>query len=111
MALKSIRVRILGREYPLRIREGDEAMTRHMARYVNAKMEAFKQAHPEQSELTTAVITALGLAEELYEAREIESHSNTTLIADLDALADALDGALSPTPNDTAGSNGQATND
>ncbi len=67
---KSIRVRILGRDYPLRVQEDDEAATREMAAHVDARMRAFKTAHPEQSDLVTAVVTALALAEELYHARE-----------------------------------------
>ena len=46
---KSIRVRILGRDYPLLVKEKDEALTRNMASYIDGKMQAFKKAHPDQS--------------------------------------------------------------
>ena len=98
----SIRVRILGREYPLRVQEGDEALTRDIAAYVNAKMEAFRKAHPEQSELTTAVITALGIAEELHTAWEREDRAVAALDADLSALAETLDAALRDAPADSS---------
>ena len=50
---KSIRVHILGREYALRVQEEDEAFTREVASFVNARMEQFRDNHPEQAELTT----------------------------------------------------------
>lgn len=83
-SLKSIRVHILGREYALRVHESDEAHTRKMAAFVNARMEQFKDDHPEQSELTTAVITALMLSEELHLVRDQHEEEQ-----------DAVDGTLS----------------
>ena len=55
---KPIRVSLLGRDYVLRVREQDEALTRSMVAYVTAKVKAFQEAHPDQSDHTTAVITA-----------------------------------------------------
>jgi cell division protein ZapA len=91
---KSIRVRILGRDYPLIVREQDEAITREMASYVDGKMHAFKQAHPEQSDLVTAIITALALTEELYRTRETEHEALHHLDTELDALDRHLAQAL-----------------
>lgn len=93
---KSIRVPILGREYALRVQEEDEEHTRRLAARVNKRMKAFKEAHPEQAELTTAVITALALAEELDLARE-DHDKDVDAVAKEGAalskrLADALDG-------------------
>lgn len=93
---KSIRVRILGRDYPLRVQEKAEAATREMAAYVDAQMRAFKTAHPEQSDLVTAVVTALALAEELYSAREAPPHTLPLYDDELDALNQLLADALSP---------------
>ncbi len=91
---KSIRVRILGRDYPLIVKEQDEALTRDMAAYIDGKMQAFKKAHPEQSDLVTAVMTALGLAEELLNASEKNNQALHTLDDELDALDRALAEAL-----------------
>ena len=91
---KSIRVHILGREYALRVHEDDEAFTREMASFVNARMEQFRDAHPEQAELTTAVITALALAEELHTAREEQTEGTEALNDELDQLADQLGQAV-----------------
>lgn len=87
---KTIRVQVLGKEYPLRIEEADEAMTREMAAYVDAKMKAFRQAFPKQPEVTTAVVTALALAEELFSAREAQART----LAETDEEAARLDAVL-----------------
>ena len=85
---KSIRVQVLGREYALRVREEDERATREIAAYVHAKMKAFKQAHPDQPEMTAAIVTAMAIAEELYAAREEQD-------AAVEELGAILDDALS----------------
>lgn len=87
---KSIRVHILGREYALRVDEDDEAFTREMASFVNARMEQFRDAHPEQAELTTAVITALALAEELHTLKEEQAGGTDVINEELGRLADRL---------------------
>lgn len=92
--MKSIRVTILGREYALRVREEDEAQTRDLARFVEERMRRFQKAHPEQAELTTAIITALALAEELHDLRAAYESTQNSLDAELDALADRLAEAL-----------------
>lgn len=97
---KSIHVRILGREYGLRVQEGDEAHTRRIAESVNARMEEFKSNHPEQSELTTAVMTALALAEELFLQREKYEDGTAALNEELEHLVQRLDGALPADPTD-----------
>jgi len=91
---KSIRVRILGRDYPLLVREDDETLTREMAGYVDAKMKSFKKAHPEQSDLVAAVVTALALAEDLFTASEQERALLHVLEDDLAALDRQLAQAL-----------------
>lgn len=91
---KSIRVQILGREYALRVQEGDEAHTRRIASSLDARMREFKDAHPEQAELTTAVMTALSLAEELYLQREKHDDGTAALSKELSHLSQRLDEAV-----------------
>ncbi len=72
--MKPICVYIMGHEYALRVRKGEEETTRKLAKQVDARMKAFKEEHPEQAELTTSVITALAMAEELNDLRsELEA--------------------------------------
>lgn len=94
LLMKSIRVNILGRDYALRVRDETEEQTRELARFVEARMRRFKEAHPEQAELTTAVITALTLAEELHDVREQREENQQALNAELRSLADHLASAL-----------------
>lgn len=91
---KSIRVQIMGREYALRVHEEDEAFTREIASFVNARMEQFREAHPEQAELTTAVITALALAEELHTQEEEQAGGTEALHDEIDRLSGRLDRVL-----------------
>ncbi|MFB6098896.1 MAG: cell division protein ZapA [Salinibacter sp.] len=91
---KSIRVQIMGREYALRVQEDDEAHTRRIASSVDARMQKFKEAHPEQAELTTAVMTALSLAEELFLQREEHEDGTAALNKELDHLSQQLDAAI-----------------
>jgi cell division protein ZapA len=97
---KSIRVQILGRKYALRVREEDEAHTRRVAASLDARMQQFSQAHPEQAELTTAVMTALSLAEELCLQREQYDDSTSALTHELDQLAQRLAEAAPDAPDE-----------
>lgn len=69
---KPIRVRFLGKDYTLRVLEEDELATLEMAAFLEKKFQFFKTEHPEQSDLTTAIITALAVTEELF----VEKSSN-----------------------------------
>jgi cell division protein ZapA len=98
--MKSIRINILGRDYALRVREEDEAQTRQLADFVETRMRRFQRAHPEQAELTTAIITALALAEEVHDLRAERANAEESLNNDLSALADRLAAVLPETPSD-----------
>jgi len=100
--MKSIRINILGRDYALRVREQDEAQTRQLANFVEDRMRRFQKAHPEQAELTTAIITALALAEEVHDLRKERSEEHDALNDDLNALADRLAAALPDPSSDGA---------
>ena len=91
---KPITVHILGRSYTLRVKPEDEALTREMAAYVDTKMTAFRKAFPKQDEVTSAVIVALALAEELFTAREKSNQRVEKTDKELDDLADLLHDAL-----------------
>ncbi len=98
---KPIRVSVMGREYALRVQEENEALMREVASYVDGRMQAFREAHPDQAKLTTAVITALALAEELHLLRREHDREKEKTTDALAALADELADAL------PAGSNGE----
>jgi len=92
MALeKSIQISILGRRYPLRVRAEDEALMYQLAAMVEEKMRAFREKHPEQSELTAAVIVALSLAEALHEAQKALQELDETLYETIQELLELLE--------------------
>jgi len=101
---KSISVRVMGRDYTLRVNEEDESITREIATYVDDKMTSFRSAFPKQPEVTTAVIAALAIAEELYAARERQERILEETEDEVNALADKLAGALNISGNGAASS-------
>lgn len=65
---KSIKVKILGSEYPLR--GESEELTKKVASYVNEMIKTIHDKIPEQPPLTVAVLSALNITEDLYKERE-----------------------------------------
>ncbi|MFW5955652.1 MAG: cell division protein ZapA [Rhodothermales bacterium] len=89
----TIRVHILGRDYALRVdRDEDAGLMQEIAEYVDARMQSFQRAHPERPELTSAVIAALAIAEDLFTERS--RRGDAQLLSELDRLASELDDAL-----------------
>lgn len=105
-SLQSIRVRILNRDFSLRVSEQDEALTRDLARYVNTKMQNFLHEHPDQPEITASIIAAMAIAEELFTERDERERLEVLLNQELKSLADRLDEAtpLEAAPADAAAS-------
>ncbi len=70
--MKSIKVTILGKQYPLKINEGDEELMQQIADYVDKRFYDFRKALLNQSESTIMVLACLSIAEELFMANEGE---------------------------------------
>ncbi len=92
--MKSLRVEILGHEYPLRVAEEDEALTREVATYVDERMRSFRNQVPGVSDMTHAVLSALAIAEELHVTQAELERLRRAVNTDADALADRLDVVL-----------------
>lgn len=73
--MKAIKVTILGKQYPLRVEESEEENMVRIARYVDEKLRQYKKELSKQPESTVMVLTALSIAEELFEER----HKNKEL--------------------------------
>ncbi|MEL6443265.1 MAG: cell division protein ZapA [Bacteroidota bacterium] len=96
--VRSIRVRVLDREYPLKVRSDKEALMRKLAEQVSGRLTRLKRQIPNQPDLTLAVLALLQLAEEM-DAREGElDELQASLGAEANALADQLDAVLSKKP-------------
>ncbi|MDX1430161.1 MAG: cell division protein ZapA [Rhodothermales bacterium] len=91
---KSIRVRILGREYGLRVDENDEKLTKDIAKYLDVKMRSFRDAHPDQQDVTTAVIAGLAVTEELFTHQNESREDKDRVSKALDEMSDLLDTVL-----------------
>lgn len=94
MPQTSLRVEILGHEYPLRVEESDAAFTQEVAAYVDERMRSFRNDVPGVSDLTHAVLSALAVAEELHLAWGELERLRQSVSTDADALANHLDTAL-----------------
>lgn len=67
--MKSIKVTILGKQYPLKVEESEVDTMMRIAQYVDEKFRQYKKELKKQPETTVMVLAALSLAEELFEER------------------------------------------
>lgn len=74
--MKAIKVTILGKQYPLRVEESEEENMVRIARYVDEKLRQYKKELNKQPESTVMVLTALSIAEELFEERSKSKELN-----------------------------------
>ena len=71
--MKSIKVTILGKQYPLKVEDHEEEAMIRIARYVDERFKTYRQQLVKQPESTVMVLAALSIAEELFEARSANS--------------------------------------
>ncbi len=67
--MKSIKVTILGKQYPLKIDESEEETMLRIATYVDDLFRQYKKELSKQPETTIMTMAALSIAEELFEER------------------------------------------
>ncbi|MEM8601449.1 MAG: cell division protein ZapA [Bacteroidota bacterium] len=89
-----IRVRILDREYPLKVRAEKEALMRALAEQVNTRLVRLKRQIPNQPDLTLTVLATLQLAEELNAREHDLENLRASVEAEAEALVARLDAAL-----------------
>jgi cell division protein ZapA (FtsZ GTPase activity inhibitor) len=89
-----VSVEVLDREFTLQVEEGNVERTRRVAEQVNRRMRAFQRRHPGQAKLTTAIITALALGEDLQQERDTRAEHDSALSGDLRTLTTRLTDAL-----------------
>lgn len=87
---KSIRVKILDREYPLRVNAEEEARTRTVATRVEGRMQAIRRRLPAEPDLTIAVMAAMAIADDLYATQAIEEASHETAVAEIDTMIESI---------------------
>jgi|SRR5690625_313706 len=68
--MKSVKVTILGKQYPLKIEDSEEEAIQRIARYVDDKFRQYKKELNKQPDTTVMSLAALAIAEELFEERK-----------------------------------------
>lgn len=82
--MKSIKVTILGKQYPLRVEDNDEELMHQIAQYVDDRFRVFRDELSNQQESTVLVLASLSIAEELFLEKRGKSVRNSTDSAELD---------------------------
>ena len=68
--MKSIKVTILGKQYPLKVEESEEETMKRISQYVDEKFRQYKKELNKQPDTTIMTLAALSIAEELFEERK-----------------------------------------
>lgn len=68
--MKSIKVTILGKQYPLKVEESEEEAMMRIAQYVDEKFRQYKKELNKQPDTTVMTLASLSIAEELFEERK-----------------------------------------
>jgi cell division protein ZapA len=92
MEAKSIRVRIYGSEYPLRV--DDEDLTNRAAEHLDRMMQELHTQIPDQPPVTLAVLSALNVSEELFHLRQDKKQLNQNVEQEIRSINQLLDGAM-----------------
>jgi cell division protein ZapA len=91
---RSLRVRLLDKEYPLRVAPGAEEATFRIAKEVDDRMRQIRRAIPYQPELTVAVMTALAMAEEVATKQAEIDRLRQAIASEAEVLERKLKGAV-----------------
>ncbi len=68
--MKSIKVTILGRQYPIKVEDDEEETMQRIAAFVDDTFRQYKKELSKQNEATVMTMAALSMAEELFEVRK-----------------------------------------
>jgi cell division protein ZapA len=68
--MKSVKVTILGKQYPLKVKDSEEETMKRIAHYVDDKFRQYKKELNKQPDTTVMSLAALAIAEELFEERK-----------------------------------------
>ena len=67
--MKSIKVTILGKQYPLKVEDSEEENMIRICNYVDERFKKYREQLVKQPESTVMSLAALSIAEEPFEAR------------------------------------------
>lgn len=72
--MKSIKVNILGKPYPLKVEDHEEETMIRICKYVDERFQTYRTQLVKQPESTVMVLAALSIAEELFENKQNSSN-------------------------------------
>lgn len=67
--MKSIKITILGKQYPLKVEDSEVETMMRISQYVDEKFRQYKKELNKQPDTTVMVLASLSIAEELFEER------------------------------------------
>ena len=76
--MKSIKIEILGKQYPIKVEEGEEENKQQIASFVDRRFKQFSRRLTGQSDALVRTMASLSIAEELFEEREKSSQLQTS---------------------------------
>ena len=74
--MKSIKVSILGKQYPLKVEDHEEENMIRICKFVDERFQTYREQLVKQPESTVMTLAALSIAEELFEARQETSDAS-----------------------------------
>ncbi len=89
MEAKSIRLRIYGTEYPLRV--DNETLTVKAAEHLDKMMSELHTQIPEQPPVTLAVLSALNVSEDLFHEQEQTREITTKVEQEIRSITQLLE--------------------
>lgn len=75
--MESVKVTILGKQYPLKVAEDEVENIQKIARFVDEKLRLYRNELDKQPETTIMILAALSIAEELFETRRKVNRGQT----------------------------------
>ncbi len=91
---KATTVEIMGREYRIR-GNADEQYVQEVARYVDAKLREVSQGASMPASDRAAVLTAMNIADELFQLRRAQNEELSTIEKKAENLISLLDDSMS----------------
>ncbi len=92
MEAKSVRLRIYGTEYPLKV--DNEELTTQSAQKLDSMMSELHVQIPDQPASTLAVLSALNMSEELFHEQDEKKQILKKVEQDVRSISRLLDGAV-----------------
>lgn len=88
--MRSIKVTILGKQYPLKVEDHEEETMVKICKFVDERFQNYRTQLVKQPESTVMVLAALSITEELFEARQ----NSSDLLKNEDVMMERVNSSL-----------------